>query len=475
MVVFSPWAFGTTQPWSIRLMNTAGFVLGGLWAAKLLLRWQGRWQPARWGDLPGAEARSSSLQPIRLLHRFLAVITGLVLAYCLISALNAAATYRADELRFDYHDHLKWLPHSLDSHRTWATFWNYLALAVGFWAIRDWLLTATEDSAGNRVPSRGRSGRRRDEFLPPRLRRLLWVICINGAVLGLEGLFQRADGTNKLLWLVEPRIHKDAATQFGPYAYRSNAAQYFTLVWPVALGFWWVQRRAAELRSGQSGIYNVLLPCAMLIAACPIFSLSRAGALVAAAGLLIAGVILLRQFWDAPPGTKWGLLLLLGAAIGFGGLMGWEKLSPRMAVAHSEFLRLRVTIWETGWRIVQDYPWFGTGPGTFDSVFQLYLTSPDQYWPAQAHNDWLETLMTFGAVGTGLIALALAGILVRWFVPGGGIAAPRVFVAFVWLALGGWVVHAAVDFPMQIYSLLFLFLLLCSVLLCLSKEPVVSR
>ena len=28
MVVFGPWAFGTTQPWSIWLMNGAGYALG---------------------------------------------------------------------------------------------------------------------------------------------------------------------------------------------------------------------------------------------------------------------------------------------------------------------------------------------------------------------------------------------------------------------------------------------------------------
>ena len=28
MLVFGPWAFGTTQPWSIACMNAAGFALG---------------------------------------------------------------------------------------------------------------------------------------------------------------------------------------------------------------------------------------------------------------------------------------------------------------------------------------------------------------------------------------------------------------------------------------------------------------
>ncbi len=31
MVVFSPWAFGTTLAWSVWTMNFAGFFLGALW------------------------------------------------------------------------------------------------------------------------------------------------------------------------------------------------------------------------------------------------------------------------------------------------------------------------------------------------------------------------------------------------------------------------------------------------------------
>ena len=34
MVVFSPWAFGTTQAWSVEIMNDAGYLLGVLLATK---------------------------------------------------------------------------------------------------------------------------------------------------------------------------------------------------------------------------------------------------------------------------------------------------------------------------------------------------------------------------------------------------------------------------------------------------------
>ena len=49
MLVFSPWAFGTTQPWSIWTMNIAGYCLGALLAVKVFIRQAKGFVPPRWG------------------------------------------------------------------------------------------------------------------------------------------------------------------------------------------------------------------------------------------------------------------------------------------------------------------------------------------------------------------------------------------------------------------------------------------
>jgi O-antigen ligase len=111
--------------------------------------------------------------------------------------------------------------------------------------------------------------------------------------------------------------------------------------------------------------------------------------------------------------------------------------------------------------MARDYPLFGTGPGTFGTVFQLYRISNATYWPEQLHNDWLETLITFGWTGL-LLALAALGCVAvaGWF-------APRRFAVMAALALAGCLVHARFDFPLQIHSILFLFLLIAAMLLAL--------
>jgi hypothetical protein len=134
-------------------------------------------------------------------------------------------------------------------------------------------------------------------------------------------------------------------------------------------------------------------------------------------------------------------------------------------------LELRERMFDVARPMARDYPWYGTGPGTFGWVFQLYRGATDAYWPAQLHNDWLETRITFGRLGCLLLGVALVLVILRWFIPG-GIHGGRRFVSLIWLALAGVLAHARWDFPFQIHSIVFLFILWCAVLLTLSRKAV---
>lgn len=490
MVVFSPWAFGctnsralphwtvfgVTQAWPIWTMNCAGYLLAVLLLAKLAVRRFTGYQPPRWGEAV-ADDRSRRVRFLaRAVTPALAALTGLILLFCLVSALNARSCYRPELFRFDYYKHsLAWLPHSYDAPNTWLVFWNYLALAGAFWGVRDWLGGKTAgESRAERKAAGGDPGR--ISLLPERLRRLLWVLSLNGALLGLEGLAQRLSGTNKLLWYLPTHLNQEAQYQFGTYAYRSNAAQYFNLLWPVTLAFWWTLRRAALFTAAHTGRaatrwHHLLLPAVTVMVVCPIVSASRGGAIIAITGLAVAGLILLAALKRAHGATKFGLFLFVAVTLWIGFAMGGQKLGERMKEFSS--LTERERMYEVGHMMADDHRLFGTGPGTFNQLFQFYRSSPEEYWPAQLHNDWLETRITFGQLGSALIAAAFLLVATRRLLPG-GIQCGWRFTALLWLALLGCLAHARFDFPFQIYSIVFLFLVLCAILSNLSR-PAAGR
>jgi O-antigen ligase len=219
------------------------------------------------------------------------------------------------------------------------------------------------------------------------------------------------------------------------------------------------------------------------MAACPIISTSRSGALVCA-GILTVALIYLAATTLFASGchleerrTRRSTAALLGGfvvlVLGLGWYFGWDSLQPRMEQIGEGFQN-RQEMFDAAKPMAADYPLFGTGPGTFGTVFQLYMISSSTYWPEQLHNDWLETRITFGWLGTALLLAALACVFLRWFAPG-GIRGGRRFVVLTWLSLAGCLIEALFDFPFQIHSILFLFLAVSAVLFSLGRRSWASR
>jgi O-antigen ligase len=477
MVLFSPWAFGTTQPWSIEVMNLAGYLAGFFLAVKLAIRLLTGYRNPRWGER-GLENQTDAPAPISaesFLTRALAILTAILLGYCLAGALNDRAAYHLESATFEYHHYLSWLPHSYDRAASWAAFCNYLAMALSFWALRDWLLGKTSAEEMNERSQHHQAGGRRATLLPERLRKLFWVLSVNGAVMGVESILQRLDGTPDLLFFMPTHENRQAFSQFGPYAYRSTAAQYFNLLWPVSLALWWNFERAARRGLSDSKAFglrarNLILVCAMIMAACPIIAASRVGAVITVTNLVVAAAVL----WSAQRGenrrTKAGIVLAVAVVLGFSAVVGWDKLGPRFEKGEFEVgLELRNSMYKMAGPMADDCPLFGTGPGTFGPLFQLYRPDTAEYWPAQLHNDWLETLITFGVLGSVLIALAFFIVFAHWFVAR-GIHGSWYLLLLFWAALAGCLFYARYDFPFQVYSILFLFLVLCAALFTLSHK-----
>lgn len=461
IIVAGPWLFGTTQNTTIWAMTIGNGVLGLLLCIKLLIRYWFHYSPERWTN-PYVSNRqrsiSSKFNGGKWLTYLLILFSILVLAYIGVSALNYRAIYRHDLLSFEYRTCISWLPHSYDAKSTWFVFWQYLGLAIFFWSVRDWLLTIdpkSDEWIGHR------------KLIPKRLRNLLLVISVNAILLAFEAIAQRLDGTNKLLWLVEPRINHTTDAQFGPYAYRSNAAQYFNLMWPVSLGFVGIMIKTGEH-------WRRFLPWfiglgTIVVAACPIISVARGGIAVCIIQLVGCGIALTFSFRKTPWREHIGTICFLIIIVQISLFIGWNSLVARMQDFVKPHLSGRPQIYATAKQMAEEYPVFGTGPGTFASFHHMYRNAIGEMWEGYVHNDWLETRLTFGWVGFGLILFLFFCALAYWFI-GYGIPAPTLLVSSIWISLAGCLLHAIYDFPLQVYSILTVVILYLAILASISLK-----
>ncbi len=385
--------------------------------------------------------------------RWLAVSTAGFLFYNLIAAANAQSVFDVSNGAFGPLSHLAWLPHSYDRSASWLAFWQNMALAGTFWAARSWLLRA--------APSTG--------LLPKRARVFLMFMVTNGFLLAVIALLQRLDKTQKLLWLVKPRINQSPGEQFGPFAYRGNGLEYIGLLWPVALGLWSMYS-GAQRQDRLFGRRSWLLLCALTMAACPFLWESRLAAAINAAILLLAAGILFASHRLARP--RIAVLTVVAGAIALGLAVNWRGILERFAKAGLD-TNGRAQLWQAGWAMFSDHWLFGVGPGAFRSLYPLYRTDLHAPWLAQMHCDWLQTLATYGIVGSAFLGAGLAAL---FFSPGqsGKLPARYSFVILASVGLIGCLAAATVDFPFQVYSIEQLFVVLAAFLSVLSVRGCTS-
>jgi O-antigen ligase len=266
---------------------------------------------------------------------------------------------------------------------------------------------------------------------PMRARRQIApALVIGGAVSVMVGLLQDVSGPASALYTY--RVHSEGEA-VGLFANRNHQGVFLACV-IVFAGVY-----AARLRPSDRGTYFKLVLLAGLVAALVPFILvlgSRAGLLLGIAALATVPFVLMRAPWvtqllaprrghkpgrakerAAPSRRISPRLLLFGAfalaITGLGALAlnnardeSFSRLSDSGAA--SPFDRAEVVGYL--WRMLHDYlPW-GSGFGSFDTVFHIYepRDAISTVYLNQAHNDWLQFVIEGGAPAA-LLLLAFVG------------------------------------------------------------------
>jgi O-Antigen ligase len=419
-LVYAPWAYGATTSASIRITNWLLLATLAFWCVELLV--SGR--------------RPQFPRPLVVLILALICVGGWM-------ALNAKSVYDSDFAAFVPLPSLApVLPGSVD-YAISAAWMIRGALLLGL------ILFVADFSQSNRW-----------------LLRLWYVIALVGGSIACLGLLQKATGAQMIFWLPPPPEDVRVTTFFATYYYHGNAGAFLNLIWPLTAGL--------VIRAFTSGFHPWMRAIStslfVLTLAAVSANTSRMAQLVAVL-LLIAiclqfGPLLLRGLSRAGKSVALpGALAIVLALIAFAHASHFEQPLNRWQSASEHIPNdARWQASRVAMRALPDAGLFGFGPGTFRVVFPTYNASPNGNSQVSGtwrflHEDYLQTVLEWGWIGTVLWALLFFGgitVGIRSYKKHGRQAwrpRRRVLQPLVIIALIGMALHAVVDFPLQIESI----------------------
>ncbi len=323
---------------------------------------------------------------------------------------------------------------------------------------------------------------------------LALAVTFGGFVTAVAGLWLQTSADLAGLWQVK-HIPKFV---FGLFWYHGNTAAFLNLSWPVSL---WLCLLLLHygLRTFRQQMALAFLMVAVMVQIIAVFVvISKVGhflLIFEAVLLVVAGFVVWRPHFETLPFSKNRLalfaliavgLLVLGAWLsGAGAMLGrWDNFSQRHfddpARRHAALMALQIGA---------DYGWTGTGPGTFEWVAAHYTPLDPMLQEGRwrhAHNDYAEFFAEWGWPGAFFFVLLLAWpgrrlviALRQAFAKDGRYRMSferRAGLICFSTAIISVLLHAVVDFPLQINAIRPLFAAMVgSVLAMTTTSASISR
>ncbi len=311
---------------------------------------------------------------------------------------------------------------------------------------------------------------------PERLKNTANIVILLAAAIAFLAIIQAMTSPQKIYWF---RQGPSNAHPFGPWINPNQFAGYMEMMCPLAFALYLFYRPRVKSQEtmrekivsffSEPGVHQHLyLGLAAVLMALSVFvSLCRGGIL----SLVAAGALFLFLYnLKFPKRGRMALLVLFGCIAGAVSWFGWDIIVAEFNTSFDTSGRLtdgRLTLWSDVLLIIKAFPIFGTGFGSFVSVYPLYKTIDDNLIYDHAHNDYLELLSDGGVIGFGLAAWFVLAVLVH----GWKMIRERRDQYAILLGIGSIsgiaavLFHAVTDFNMHNGAVGFYFFFLCGVLI----------
>lgn len=284
-------------------------------------------------------------------------------------------------------------------------------------------------------------------------------------VVSMYGVYQWLRESPTVWGLQRPAAYVERAS--GTFVNPNHFAGFLEMILPLAIAL------------ALLGRVNVIIRICVVYAAFVIMagiaaSESRGGWIATGVGVCVLFGFLLRT-----ARRRWLVLAAFALVLATGQWLYSTSVKERVTTAqyagHNREVRFR--LWNSAWNMWKEHPWWGVGPDHFDHRYRAYREAADvtQGRPGRVHNDYLNTLTDYGAVGLALILLPIgfAAYSVVRFWPhmqrsGSEFGEKRsnrsALVVGATAALASMLAHSFFDFNMHIPANAFLFTTLLAVL-----------
>ncbi len=294
---------------------------------------------------------------------------------------------------------------------------------------------------------------------------LIWVmktIAISAALICCLGLVQRAAGATDIYWgdrWIGPFF-------YSTFRYHGNAGAFINITWPLIAVFFLhsLQNNQKELKQKLS---LQLWGLALLVSTLSLFIHGSR----AATGI----ILLILPIWCWLNRSRLRFIKYLPIKVWVTILSGFLCVIITLSIAilgqtsdrlwditqNTQSIEMRFNAYAASLKMIPDAGLSGFGPGTFKWMFPFYGggSAPELpgFWRF-LHQDYLQTLIEWGYLGTllwigfcfiNLIQLVRLLRLPRARLP----SESRLLIRAIFIGLLSVVIHALIDFPMQIFSI----------------------